>query len=55
MDILARFLHLQVEEKQSAARRSRKETMIFPRYHQLDVRAQAARPTRAQAAPATTT
>ena len=40
MDILARFVHLQVEEKQirtaSAIRTVRKETMIFPRYHQLD-------------------
>lgn len=40
MDILARFVHLQVEEKQirtaSGIRTVRKETMIFPRYHQLD-------------------
>jgi type I restriction enzyme R subunit len=40
MDILARFVHLQVEEKQIrtafAIRTVRKETMIFPRYHQLD-------------------
>jgi len=39
MDILARFVHLQVEEKQirtaSGIRTIRKETMIFPRYHQL--------------------
>lgn len=36
MDILARFLHLQVEEKKVGAKTVRKETMIFPRYHQLD-------------------
>jgi type I restriction enzyme, R subunit len=35
LDILARFLHLQVEEKTVGARKIRKETMIFPRYHQL--------------------
>jgi len=39
MDILARFLHLQVEERQVATskgvRTIRKESMIFPRYHQL--------------------
>jgi Type I site-specific restriction-modification system, R (restriction) subunit and related helicases len=41
LDILARFLHLAVEEKNiitdKGIKRSRKETMIFPRYHQLDV------------------
>lgn len=40
MDTLARFLHLEVEEKQvpkaSGIKTVRKETMIFPRYHQLD-------------------
>jgi len=36
MDILARFIHLQVEEKKAGGRRVTKETMIFPRYHQLD-------------------
>ena len=36
LDILARFIHLQVEEKKVGGRRIRKETMIFPRYHQLD-------------------
>jgi type I restriction enzyme R subunit len=35
MDILARFMHLQVEEKKAGDRVIRKETMIFPRYHQL--------------------
>ncbi|HHD72462.1 MAG TPA: type I restriction endonuclease subunit R, partial [Epsilonproteobacteria bacterium] len=36
MDILARFLHLQIDEKRDeAGKKIRKETMIFPRYHQL--------------------
>jgi type I restriction enzyme R subunit len=36
LDLLARFLHLQVEEKyDEQGRRVKKETMIFPRYHQL--------------------
>lgn len=35
LDILARFIHLQVEEKKGEdGRRVRKETMVFPRYHQ---------------------
>lgn len=39
MDIIARFLHLQAEEieDKSTGRKYRKETLIFPRYHQLDV------------------
>jgi type I restriction enzyme R subunit len=40
MDILARFIHLDVEEKsvvtEKGIKRLRKESMIFPRYHQLD-------------------
>ncbi len=36
LDILARFVHLQIEEKKIGDRRVAKETMIFPRYHQLD-------------------
>jgi type I restriction enzyme R subunit len=36
LDILHRFLHLQVEEKVVNGQRKRKESMIFPRYHQLD-------------------
>jgi len=36
MDILARFIHLQIEEKKSGGKKIKKETMIFPRYHQLD-------------------
>lgn len=39
LDILARYVHLQVEERQvraaSGVRTIRKEVMIFPRYHQL--------------------
>jgi type I restriction enzyme R subunit len=36
LDLLARFLHLQVEEKyDDQGRKVKKETMIFPRYHQL--------------------
>lgn len=38
MDILARFLHLQVDKKQTTkGKTTTRETMIFPRYHQLDV------------------
>jgi type I restriction enzyme R subunit len=35
LDILGRFMHLQVEEKTVVGKKIRKETMIFPRYHQL--------------------
>ncbi|PUB15383.1 type I restriction endonuclease subunit R [Yoonia sediminilitoris] len=38
LNILARFMHLQIEEKEDfEGRKSKKETMIFPRYHQWDV------------------
>ncbi len=37
LDLLARFVHLQIEEKRDdRGRKARVETMIFPRYHQLD-------------------
>ena len=40
LEILQRFMHLDVKERQvrtdKGARTVRKETMIFPRYHQLD-------------------
>ena len=40
MDILARFMHLEIEEKQvvtdRGVKKHKKEMMIFPRYHQLD-------------------
>lgn len=36
LDMLARFLHLQIEEKRDdQGRKVKKETMVFPRYHQL--------------------
>ena len=38
LKILARYVHLQIEEKESwEGRKYKKETMIFPRYHQWDV------------------
>jgi type I restriction enzyme R subunit len=36
LDILGRFMHLEVIETEVGARKIKKETMIFPRYHQLD-------------------
>lgn len=40
LDILQRFMHLEVKERQvktdKGVRNIRKETMVFPRYHQLD-------------------
>lgn len=36
LEIIQRFLHLQTEEIMSEGRIYRKESMIFPRYHQLD-------------------
>lgn len=36
LDLFARFLHLQIDEKQDdEGRKYKKETLIFPRYHQL--------------------
>ncbi len=35
LDILARFVHLQAEEKKLGKKKVKKETLIFPRYHQL--------------------
>ncbi|MFC6673241.1 type I restriction endonuclease subunit R [Marinobacterium aestuariivivens] len=36
--ILARFVHLQIEEKEDwQGKKTKKETLIFPRYHQWDV------------------
>ena len=41
LDILARFLHIEIKEKTIATekglKRHRRETLVFPRYHQLDV------------------
>ncbi len=36
LDILARFMHLEIVEKEVTGKKVRKETIIFPRYHQLD-------------------
>jgi len=36
LDILARFLHLEVKERRFNGKIVKKESMIFPRYHQLD-------------------
>lgn len=36
MEILQRFVHLHVEEKQVDSRTVKKEKLIFPRFHQLD-------------------
>lgn len=37
MDILGKFIHLQIDERYTEeGRKVKKETMIFPRYHQLE-------------------
>lgn len=36
LDILGRFMHLQVEDKRLGAKGIKRETLVFPRYHQLD-------------------
>ncbi|HSV31457.1 MAG TPA: type I restriction endonuclease [Atribacteraceae bacterium] len=36
LDILTRFVHLQTDEKRLGGRKVQRQTMIFPRYHQLD-------------------
>ncbi len=36
LDILGRFLHIQVTEKEHNGKKYKTEKMIFPRYHQLD-------------------
>jgi type I restriction enzyme R subunit len=36
LDIVARFIHIHVEEKTLGTKKVKKETVIFPRYHQLD-------------------
>lgn len=37
LDLLARFIHLQIEQKRDdQGRKVKKETLIFPRYHQLE-------------------
>lgn len=37
LDLLARFIHLLVEEETVNGKKITKESLIFPRYHQLDV------------------
>lgn len=38
LNIIGRFIHLQIEEKEDwEGRKYKKETLIFPRYHQWDV------------------
>ena len=37
LEIIGRFIHLQVEEFEYEGRLRKKENLIFPRYHQLDV------------------
>lgn len=36
LDILARFIHLEVKDEVKNGKRIKKEAIIFPRYHQLD-------------------
>lgn len=37
LDLVARFIHLQIEEKRDdQGRKVKKETLVFPRYHQLE-------------------
>ncbi len=36
LDILGRFVHLAIEEKIEAGKKVRRESIVFPRYHQLD-------------------
>jgi type I restriction enzyme, R subunit len=50
MDILARFLHLEVDERRLGGKAVRRERMIFPRYHQLDCVRKAEADARAQGA-----
>jgi type I restriction enzyme R subunit len=37
LDIIGKYLHIQVDEDEVKGKKIRKETMIFPRYHQIDV------------------
>ncbi|MGZ5857225.1 MAG: type I restriction endonuclease, partial [Burkholderiaceae bacterium] len=37
LDILGNFLHLEVKEVEAKGKKEIKETLIFPRFHQLDV------------------
>ncbi len=50
LDIIHRFIHVQVSESRNreTGKKSRKETLIFPRYHQLDATRKLLASTRAQ-------
>lgn len=37
LDVINRFMHIQVEEIKIEGKKIKKEKMLFPRYHQLDV------------------
>ncbi len=37
LDIIGQYMHLQIEERKIGDKKIKRETMIFPRYHQLDV------------------
>lgn len=37
LDIIGKYIHLMVEEEEIGSKTIRKESIIFPRYHQLDV------------------
>jgi type I restriction enzyme, R subunit len=37
LDIIGKFMHLETEEIEIDGKRKKKETLFFPRYHQLDV------------------
>lgn len=50
LDILGRFAHLSVEEDEVGGKKVTRETLIFPRYHQLDVVRKAERAARADGA-----
>ena len=36
LDIISRFIHLEIEEKKVGNKKIKREKIIFPRYHQLD-------------------
>jgi type I restriction enzyme R subunit len=51
LNILARYVHLQIEEVEDwQGKKSKKETLIFPRYHQWDVVNRLLRATRSEGA-----
>lgn len=50
LDILGKYLHLQVEEEEIMGKKVRKESLIFPRFHQVDVVRKLSRHVREQGA-----